>query len=496
MMRLALLPPPERSYLSREEFARRYGADPEDVLQVERFARAHELEVGASSVGGRTIHLSGTATRMCRAFGVTLDRWIHPGGSYRGRTGPISLPSELDGIVVGVFGLDDRPQARAHVRRRAASTPEDVEYTPPTVALAYDFPAGTNGSGQTIGILELGGGFAQEDLSTYFAGLGLTVPPVSVVSIDGATNSPSGNPDSSDGEVDLDIEVAGSIAPGAHLVLYFAPNTDQGFLDGVTEAIHDATHAPSVLSISWGGPESSWTAQARSALNTAIEDAATMGVTVTVAAGDDGATDGVAGGALEVDFPASSPYATGCGGTHLVLQGTAIESEVVWNDLSIGEGATGGGVSEAFALPSYQAGIGVPKAPNGFSGRGVPDVAGDADPTTGYEVRVDGSELVEGGTSAVAPLWAALVARINQSLGVPLGFLNPSLYGSKERATFHSITVGNNDGYSAGPGWNACAGWGSPDGSLLLESLRSGAAAPDDPRRGPKGRRQSDTGSA
>ncbi|MGD0249777.1 MAG: S53 family peptidase, partial [Thermoplasmata archaeon] len=301
---------------------------------------------------------------------------------------------------------------------------------------------------------------------------------VVAVSVDGAQNIPTGDPNGPDGEVELDLEVAGSVAPGARLVAYFAPNTDRGFLDGLTRAIHDSTHRPSIVSISWGGPESSWTGQARAALAAACEDAATMGISILVAAGDHGAGDGVPTGGPTVDFPASSPYVTACGGTRLLMKASQIASEVVWNELAIGEGATGGGVSQSFPLPSYQLGANVPKAPNGFVGRGVPDVAGDADPASGYSVRVDGSDTVIGGTSAVAPLWAALLARVNQSLGAAAGFVNPLLYSPAGVASFHDITSGNNDGYSAGPGWDPCTGWGTPDGSRLLLSLRSPPASP------------------
>lgn len=469
--------PSGRTYLSRETFAQRHGAHPDDVQRVTTFLRARGLSVGAVSVGGRTVQASGPASRAARLFGTSLEYWDYPGGRYRGRTGSLTLPRELEGLVVAVLGLDNRPQARPHVRRHQASAPTDVSYAPPTVARAYDFPSGTDGSGETIGIVELGGGFSSSDITSYFAGLGLPSPSVTVVSVDGAQNAPTGDPEGPDAEVELDLEVAGSVAPGARLVVYFAPNTDRGFLDGVTAAIHDTTYRPSVVSISWGGPESSWTAQARDALNAACEDAATMGVSVVVSSGDSGASDGVASGALTVDFPASSPYVLGCGGTRLLLSGETIVKEVVWNELAIGEGATGGGVSEAFPLPSYQSGASVPSAPNGFAGRGVPDVAGDADPTSGYSVLVDGSGTVLGGTSAVAPLWAALLARVNQALGTPAGFVNPLLYSPSARADFHSITSGNNDGYSAGPGWNACAGWGSPDGTRLLQTLRG--PAPD-----------------
>jgi kumamolisin len=279
----------------------------------------------------------------------------------------------------------------------------------------------------------------------------------------------------------LDIEVAGSIAPGANIAVYFAPNTDQGFIDAITDAVHDTTRTPSVISISWGGPEDSWTAQSQTAMNAALQDAATIGVTVTIAAGDNGSTDGEAGG-LHVDFPASSPYALACGGTTLIANGTTIASETVWNETASNEGATGGGVSATFALPTYQQSAGVPAlSTNQFVGRGVPDVAGDADPSTGYNVLVDGQSEVVGGTSAVAPLWAALIALMNQQLGKNLGFINPTLYSLGE-AVFNDITTGNNDDgglgyYSAGAGWDPCTGLGSPNAAALLSALSSTSAA-------------------
>ena len=302
----------------------------------------------------------------------------------------------------------------------------------------------------------------------------MTQPSITAVSVDGGTNSPGS---SADGEVMLDIEVAGSIAPGANIAVYFAPNTDQGFIDAITDAVHDTTRKPSVVSISWGGSEDSWTQQSQTAMNAALQDAATLGVTVTVAAGDNGSTDGVGDGNLHVDFPASSPYVLACGGTTLQASGATISSEVVWNEIANNEGATGGGVSNIFALPAYQTSAGVPAQPQtGFVGRGVPDVAGDADPTTGYFILVDGQNEVVGGTSAVAPLWAALIALINQQTGTPVGFVNPALYGLE--SSFRDITTGNNDDsnlgyYSAQPGWDPCTGLGSPNGAAILAGLSS-----------------------
>jgi kumamolisin len=345
------------------------------------------------------------------------------------------------------------------------------------VAALYNYPSGT-GAGQTIGIVELGGGFSSQDLTAYFGNLGLATPSVTAVSVDGATNSPTGDPSSADGEVLLDIEVIGSIVPGANIVVYFAPNTDQGFLDAITTAVHDTTNKPSVISISWGGAESTYTSQALTNFDQAFQDAGTLGVSVCIAAGDNGSDDGVGDGMAHVDFPASSPNVLACGGTTLDSSNGTITSEVVW-DSGAGNGVTGGGVSEFFPLPSYQAKAGVPPSANAsqFVGRGVPDVAGDADPNTGYQILVDGQSDVFGGTSAVAPLWSALIALINASLGKPLGFLNPALYSEAGGTdAFHDITSGNNGAYSAGPGWDACTGWGSPDGQQLLTVLTTGTA--------------------
>ncbi len=268
----------------------------------------------------------------------------------------------------------------------------------------------------------------------------------------------------------LDIEVIGALAPAAALLVYFAPNTDRGFYEAISQAAHDTARRPSVISISWGGPEDSWTAASRAALNSALEDAAALGVSVTVACGDNGSSDGESGTQPHVDFPASSPYALACGGTRLTAQDGMISTEVVWNESSAGEGATGGGVSSAFALPVWQQGVTVPKNPAGAAGRGVPDVAGNADPMTGYQVLVDGQAQVIGGTSAVAPLWAALLARCNQKLGRSVGDVHAALYQLGTHV-FRDITSGSNGAYQAGPGWDACTGLGSPNGEALLAGL-------------------------
>jgi kumamolisin len=358
-------------------------------------------------------------------------------------------------------------------RPHATST----SFSPIQVGQLYQFPQGVTASNQTIGIIELGGGFRQADIAAYFESLGLKAPTVTAVPVGDGKNNP-GDPNSADGEVMLDIEVAGAVAPGARIVVYFAPNTDQGFVDAIATAIHDTKYKPSVISISWGSAEVNWTAQAMVALDAACQSAAALGITITVAAGDNGSSDGVNDGKNHVDFPASSPHVLACGGTNLHGSGSTISAEVVWNDQPRGGGATGGGVSDVFPLPAWQAGANVPSPASAHGGRGVPDVAGDADPATCYIIRVDGKSVVIGGTSAVAPLWAGLIAVANQQNRAAAGFVQPAIYAAKNGNAFFDITVGNNGSFNAGPGWDACTGLGSPMAPRLINAVRPVSAGP------------------
>ena len=479
--RVAKLASGDRSqrHLTREEYLRQHGADPTDIAAVKQFANAHGLAVVQEEPARRTVVLSGTVAQFNDAFGVDLQTFEHEGGTYRGRTGPLHLPDELHGVVTAVLGLDNRPQAQprfrvrsrhGNVRWQAAAAAASASFAPTSLATLYGFPPGT-GQGESIAIIELGGGYRATDLQKYFAEINTPLPKVTAVSVDHGRNHPTGDPNGPDGEVMLDIEVAGAIAPGAHIVVYFAPNTDMGFLDAITTAIQDTTNKPSVISISWGGPESSWTQQSMTAFDQAFQAAAAMGITVCVAAGDNGSSDGVADGADHVDFPASSPYCLACGGTSLQAAGGAITSETVWNDGATG-GATGGGVSGFFALPSYQEGLQVTRTGGqrqALQMRGVPDICGDADPQTGYNVRVDGHDTIIGGTSAVAPLWAGLIARINAAKASPVGFINPHLY--IQTGALRDITQGNNGDFAAAAGWDACTGLGSPNGQKVADAV-------------------------
>jgi kumamolisin len=485
--------PAERQYLTREEFLAKRGALKEDVQKIEEFAHEYGLSISEADLAKGSVKLTGTVADFSKAFDVELQNYQHANGSYRGRTGPVHIPTELDGIVTSVLGLDNRPQATPHFRvhrthkagrvhAHARTRQPAGTFTPVQIAQLYDFPSNGDGTGQCIAIIELGGGFKSRDIKNYFKNtLNITPPTVTAISVDGGHNKPTGDANGPDGEVMLDIEVAGAVAPKSTFAVYFAPNTDQGFYDAVAAAVHDSTRNPSVISISWGGPESSWTQQTLNEFNTLFEDAATLGVTICVAAGDNGSTDGVTDNLQHVDFPASSPYALACGGTKLTASPGNYVNEVVWNEMANQEGSTGGGVSDFFAKPDYQGNANVPASvnPGNFVGRGVPDVSGDADPVSGYDVLVDGQATVIGGTSAVAPLWAGLTACMNQLLGKRIGDLTALLYSqvAPVNGTFRDITSGNNGAYSAGLGWDACTGWGTPVGSAILGVLTGKSAA-------------------
>lgn len=441
-------------------------ASQRDVELVEQFARRFGIEVVAASRRARSVRLRGDVATMNSAFGVQLGTFAAGELTYRGRVGPVHVPPALADAVVAVLGLDARPQAVPHFRYAPGYGPRRIQprarvsgMAPQEVAAAYRFPTGVDGSGQTVAVIELGGGYRTDDLDTYFTAQQLPVPAVEAIGVDGADNSPGGD---ADGEVMLDIEIVGAVAPGSRIAVYFGPNTTNGFYDAIAAAVHDTARTPSVISISWGQAESGWTAAAMDAYEGLFADAAALGISVYAAAGDSGATDGSSDGSLQVDFPSSSPSVLGCGGTRL-----AGHTEVVWNELASRQGATGGGFSGHFPVPAYQAELPAFGATTGRvpTGRGVPDVAGNADPVTGYQVRVDGEDVVIGGTSAVAPLWAGLTALLNQRDGGRLGAAHATFYATP--TAFRDIVRGGNGGYEAATGWDPCTGLGSPNGAAL-----------------------------
>ena len=460
--------------VSREEFAAKYGADNEAVIKAKRFASENNLVVSEISVERRIVKLRGTAADMMRAFEIKLDRYEHQGHQYRAQTGALQLPADLSGSVEAVLGLDNRRQAKTNYRVRPDADPEAVllaggtSYSPREIAALYEFPLDVTGAGQTVAILEQGGGYKPADLKKYLASLKIPEPNVTLVLVDDGKNAPTGRPLSADGEVMMDIEVVAAVAPGAKIVVYFTANTSQGLYDALTTAIHDKVNQPTIISISWGSAESAWDPRAMTAFDLAAQDAAALGITICVASGDHGSADNVADGGNHVDFPASSPHVLACGGTSLQTAKGVITSETVWNDGAT-LGAGGGGFSIQFPLPAWQSSLKI--SPPSGGGRGVPDVSGVADLKTGYKVMVDGKSLVLGGTSAVAPLWAGLIALLNEKLGKQLGFLHPILYALPEAEDFRDITAGTNGAFSAGTGWDPLTGLGSPSGDRLMKAL-------------------------
>jgi kumamolisin len=423
-------------------------AYPDAVPAILAFATENHL---AASIEHGLVKVTGRLGDLQAAFDVRLAPAVtETGVRFRHRVGPVRVPAPLASAISAVLGLDNRPQAQPRFRQQ-----DDVAaphaFTATQVAALYHFPGG-DGTGRTVDIIELGGGFSSTDLQ--HAGLDPTL--VTAVAVDGASNSYSGDPNSADGEVALDIQVIGGVAPKARQRVYFAPNTDAGFVDAIAASLA-ATPPPDAVSISWGAPESAWTQQARNAMESLFAQLVAKGIPVFAASGDNGSTDGTPTDVT--DFPASAPHATGCGGTVLTGSGTTISSEVAWPD-------GGGGISKAFPAPPFQAGL-------GLAGRGVPDIAGNAAPQTGYQIFIGGpSPLTFGGTSAVAPLWAGLTALVVAALGHAVGNLNAQLYPLIGTTALRDITQGTNGGFPAKLGWDGVTGCGTPVGQDLVTKLK------------------------
>lgn len=479
---------------SRADLQAQYGADPADIEKVRTVLTELGMKILKEDVATCTVRAGGVAAVVESIFQVRLFHYSHPRGNYRGRKGDIHVPADLAGIILAVFGLDNRKMVkRRPLRRRTTSltlaqraAADRSWFFPAELATIYSFPPG-DGSGQTVGLLEFGGGFFADDLAAFCQNANITVPTVNLVSVN---NTPTNQRDGAEGEVMLDVEVVAGVCPKAAIVVYFSTFDEGGWVSAIDTAIHDQQNPISVLSISWGYAEDApgaWTDGALDAINDSLKSAALLGVTICVAAGDDGSDDEVGDGHAHVDFPSSSPYVLAVGGTTLKRSATGDITETAWKDgdglRKDNGGSTGGGVSTYFDRPSWQTVSVDPVNPGSIEGRIVPDVAADASASTGYWMVVDGQGGASGGTSASAPLWASLIALLNASLGKPVGYLNPLLYqaGADGKTLGQSgcrdITDGNNatasiGGYSAGPGYDAVTGWGVPIGTALLNGLK------------------------
>lgn len=468
--------------LNHHDFAKTHGADPAHVDKIKNFARENNLQAleRGDEVLRRTVVLAGTAAAMEKAFAVELNEFEYEDGSYRGFAGAVQIPEDFASFVGGVFGLDDRPAAHPHFRfrntnRAFGARASNVAYNPAQLAKLYAFPKDANGAGQTIGFIELGGGYRPIDIRNYFQNLDLQPPAVKCICVDHANNRAS-SPNSADAQVMLDIEVAGTVAPGMGAAMYFAPNTERGFQDAVSTAIHDQLNKPCVLVIGWGNAEINWTQQSMENFDRAAQEAALLGITICAASGDLGASNGIQDGRSHANFPASSPHVLAIGGTRIAASNGAIEVETAWYDGPHG-GGSGGGYSTVFTRPSWQA------AEVAQSGRGIPDVAANADPETGYNILVDGHQEIAGGTSPAASLWAGLVVLLNQKLNRHVGFVNPALYSIDQTRGFRDITMGGNGTYASTHGWDPVTGLGSPLGAQLLQALQGASVMTQSPSR-------------
>ena len=486
--------------ISLDVLSEKYGASPKNLDLVERELTAYGLSVKSKNVATRTVEVVGPVSAMERAFGVVLFKVAHEGITYRGRVGDIHIPSRLNGIVTGVFGLDTRPMIK---RRPLLSVQTSASTTPPTshrlwffpteLAAAYQFPVAT-GKGQVIGILEFEGTYSASDLQTFWklGGNGKAIPTVNVTNVESLSAAQANNQDGT-GETMLDVEIAAAVCPEAAIHIYVSEFTEKGWVANLDAALADKT-PPTVISISYSFPEgvNPWTQQALDQVNDSLKELANAGITVCVSSGDDGSSDGMEDGMAHVGFPATSPYVLAVGGTSLNRH-TGVEE--VWHEgdgVRPNGGATGGGVSAMVPRPAWQSSINIASVnPHALVGRIIPDVSADAALTTGYRMFGPNSQAstppsawqTVGGTSAATPLWAALIARVQQ-LGKQVGFLTPRLYAPSANSNgkalgnvaCRDITQGTNasgkaHGYAANSGYDAATGWGSPNGQDLLKAL-------------------------
>lgn len=493
---LANQSPRLQKHLETGEFVKRHGARPKDLSTIEKFAKRNHLRVIEANRAGRSVILSGTLRAIGKAFQVEFALHRYEGRTYRSHQSEILIPPSLDGIVQAVLGLENRALMRHHAFMHAAHATQPMD--PEEVVKTYDFPAKADGKGQRIAIIELGGGYYDSDMKEYFRKLNLNVPEIHTIEIDDQRNDPASKDlikeildamgatnDTNAAAIDptaaakalwtiestLDIQLAGSFANGASIVVYFAPNNAQGKYHALTSALHNKQYPPTIISCSWGAVEENLTPDFMQSIDQVFQDAALKGVTICFSSGDRGEDSGK-NGSPRVHFPASSPNVLACGGTHWIEPEKRLK-EVVWSEqLPKLLAQSGGGVSKTFATPEWQSSAGV-KSKTAQEGRGVPDVAGKADMATGYEMMVGGYGVAMGGTSSVVPMWAGLIARLNQELGKNIGYLTPFLYGKECAEALSDIIEGNNGThYQACPGWDACTGLGTPRGNKLLAALK------------------------
>jgi kumamolisin len=489
--------------ITEDELEAKFGAKKEDANKVAKTLKKFGFKVESVSLSTQTMRVIGTAAAIEAAFrpDMAIVRSTRQSGEYRARSGTLQIPKELKGIVAGVYGIDERRMARrkrAAAHARAGITLAPV--TPSDLEQRYNFPPG-GAEGQNIAIAEFGGGYFEDDTKAYCAKFGRPVPNVQAIAIDAPAYTlqqtlalPLKQRKQVLGdatEVMMDVQVIAGLCPAASISVYFSTFDEQGWVDLINEIVKAK---PVVLACSWGLAEedSSWSSSAITSIQKALNAARLLGITVCVASGDDGSSDAIEDGKAHVDFPGSSPFVLCVGGTMLKNSGGSISEVTWWESPGIrvennGGGATGGGVSMKFDRPAWQDVHVASLNAGSIDGRVVPDVSALAGEPL-YDLVLLGKDAPNGGTSASAPLWAALIARVNANLSAAKKqrFLTPLLYtnlaGGKPvgKVSSRDITSGNNAtfpkpgrGYAAGAGFDAVSGWGVPNGAVLLNSLEA-----------------------
>ena len=500
--------PGQRRYLTRAELGKQWGAAPADLAAVRKFGAAHGLKTVSSDAFRRCVVLSGPIDRIGRAFSVEFVAVQHPLGTFRSHRRRPLLPESIHSVVECVLGLDDLPSAETHLTILHRDRVPRMDRK--ALLAAYRVPSRLHGKGECVAVIELGGGLHKRDFRRYFEKLRLPAPRLRVRQVGGAKNDPadpadirkvwaamenghfspckpftfSGNP-AVDAQAEwtiettMDLQIAGTVAPQASLLLIQAPGNDQGQYHAITAAIADGRNAPSVLSCSWGSNERTQTPALMLALDRWFQAAAVLGMTVCFSSGDRGdgtMCDPPGKKTFCIEFPACSPHVLAVGGTTLEPKAG---TETAWKqDIAGLPMSGGGGFSSIFALPPWQQKATIDPAqwlPAGASsgdGRAIPDVAAKADYDTAFSVIVGGTEVCTGGTSASVPFWGGLIAVLNQGLKGRAGSINPLLYDGTLDAGIRDITKGDTGFFHAEKGWDPCTGWGSPDGEALLRALR------------------------
>jgi subtilase family serine protease len=519
-------------WLTPEQFGAKFGMSSGDLATVSQWLTGQGFKVTEVARSGTFIQASGTVAQAQAAFKTSIHRVSVNGEEHIANIAPVSLPAGIASVVGSVTGLDDfrlKPHLRVHQVPASTSPKFTSSLTQNNYVAPGDFytiydvkpllSSSINGAGITIAVA------GQTDINlsdvTAFrsaAGLSTNLPTVKLYGNDPGTPLTNGVANDEE-EADLDVEWSGAVAPSASIL--YVNSTD--VFNSLTQII-DNKLAP-IASISYGDCESNQGASTLESFNALFMQANAQGITIVGPGGDSGATDcdyqvTSATQGLAVDFPASSPYVTGVGGTmfnegtgtyweaasgsDVINSATSYIPENVWNesatDIAAGGylSAGGGGFSSYFTKPYWQTGTGVP---NDFA-RDVPDLALNAAAdhdgylfcslgscVNGFRT-ASGNLNVVGGTSASTPAFAAILALVEQKIGSSIGNANPVIYALANstyyNTDFHDVTVGNNDspctagskncpsggsiGYSANVGYDQATGWGSVDAYNLVNT--------------------------